>query len=76
MIYQLQKEMLEFMSNHHNRYFVVPTSLKTDVFTVPAAAAPLLESHVCTPYYICASVVASQFSLLKQNDQTGEGRLH
>lgn len=66
MICQPQKEMLEFVSNHHNGYFVVATSLKTDVFTVPAAADPLLESHIYTPYYSCSSSVCSQLSLLKQ----------
>lgn len=66
MIWQPQKEILEFMSNHHNGYFVVPNSSKTDVFTVPAAADPLLESQICTSYYICTSLVKSQLSLLKQ----------
>lgn len=66
MICQPQKEMLEFMSNHHNGYFVVPASLKTDVFTVPAAADPLLESQICASYCICASLVKSQPSFLKQ----------
>lgn len=63
---QPQKEMLEFMSNHHNGYFVVLTSLKTDVFTVPAAADPLLESQICTFYYTRTSLVKSQLSLLKE----------
>lgn len=30
------------MSDHHNRYSVVPGSTKTDVFIIPAAAALLL----------------------------------
>jgi len=34
--------MLRCMSDHHNRYSVVPGSTKTDVFIIPAAAALLL----------------------------------
>lgn len=66
MICQPQEETLEFMSNHHNGYFVVSTSLKTDVFTVPAAADPVLESQICTSYYVCTSLVKSQLPLLNQ----------
>jgi hypothetical protein len=65
MICHSQKEKLE-LSNHHNGYFVVPTSKKTDVFTVLAAADPVLESQICTSYYISTCLVKSQPSLLKQ----------
>jgi hypothetical protein len=66
MICLSQKEMLGFMSNHHNGYSVVASSTKTDVFTVPAAAGPLLESQICTSHYISTSLFKSQPSLLKQ----------
>jgi len=42
MMCQHLKEMLRCMSDHHNRYSVVPGSTKTDVFIIPAAAALLL----------------------------------
>lgn len=58
--------MLGFMSDHHNGYFAVPTSLETDVLTVPAAEDPLLGSQICTTCYIYASLVKSQLSLLNQ----------
>lgn len=75
MICQPQKEMLEFVSNLHNGYFVVATSLKTDVFTGPAAAAPLLDTHVCAPAQRRPSPVSSRPSLPKQTRQTGDGKL-
>lgn len=42
MMCQHLKKMLGCMSDHHNRYSVVPGSIKPDVFIIPAAAALLL----------------------------------
>lgn len=42
MMCQHLKEMLGCMSDHNNRYSVVPGSTKPDVFIIPAAAALLL----------------------------------
>lgn len=63
------------MSNHPNRYSVVPSSTKTDVFTVPAAADPLLESQICTSHYISTSLFKSQPSLLNRSNKARQGRL-